>query len=124
MRHTVPFDTHAYVKQLTSVGVPEPQAEVHARALADLVDEHPATKTDLDALRIGTQHDIDALRIAAKRDLDEMRLLNERSLIEVELRLKAHLEGELRKQMLWFFTTQSALLAIAVAVIVAVVRLH
>jgi len=112
MRHTIPFDTYAYVKQLTAAGVPESQAEVHARALAALVDEELATKRDIEELRIATKRDIDELRIASQRDLTE-----------TELRLKAHLEGELRKQMLWFFAVQTGLLAAAVAVIVAIVKL-
>jgi hypothetical protein len=134
MRHTIPFDTYAYVKQLTAAGVPESQAEVHARALAALVDEELATKRDLEELRIATKHDLDELRIATKRDLDELRIATkrdldefriatQRDLTETELRLKAHGEAELRKQMLWFFSMQTALLAIAVAVIAAIVKL-
>jgi hypothetical protein len=47
MRSSIPFDTHAYVKRLEAAGVPEPQAEVHAEALAELVVTHLATKQDL-----------------------------------------------------------------------------
>jgi hypothetical protein len=55
MRHSIPFDTHTYVKKLTASGVPEAQAEVHAQALADLVNDELATKRDLDELRIATK---------------------------------------------------------------------
>ena len=41
------FDTHAFVKELTEVGMPEPQAEVLARTHAMLINEKLATKQDL-----------------------------------------------------------------------------
>ena len=56
------FDTHAFVKELTEAGMPEPQAEVLARSQAMLIDEKLVTKQDL------------------KQELREM-----------ELRLKLHL---------------------------------
>ena len=42
------FDTHAYVKKLKAVGIPEEQAEVQAQALADLVTDRLVTKDDLE----------------------------------------------------------------------------
>jgi hypothetical protein len=84
MRHTIPFDTHAYVKKLTAAGVPEAQAEVHAGAIAGLVDDQLATKRDL---------------------------------AELELRLNAKLEGELRKQLLWFFGMPVVLASALVALL-------
>lgn len=45
---TITFDTHAYVKKLTAVGVPEEQAEVQAQAIADLVTDRLVTKEDLE----------------------------------------------------------------------------
>jgi len=42
------FDTHAYVKKLRSVGVPEEQAEVQAEALAQLVNDQLVSKQYLD----------------------------------------------------------------------------
>ena len=59
---TMMFDTHAFVKELTQVGMPERQAEVLARTQATLIDEQLVTKQDL------------------KQELREM-----------ELRLKLHL---------------------------------
>ena len=56
------FDTHAFVKELTEAGMPEPQAEVLARSQATLIDEKLVTKQNL------------------KQELREM-----------ELRLKLHL---------------------------------
>ena len=57
------FDTHAFVKELTEAGMPEPQAEALARNQATPVDEKLATKQDLEAL---------ASRL--KRDMREMEL--------------------------------------------------
>lgn len=45
---TITFDTHAYVKKLKAVGMPEEQAEVQAQALADLVTDRLVTKDDLE----------------------------------------------------------------------------
>ena len=44
------FDTHAFVKRLTAVGMPEEQAEVLADEQAKLIDERLATKADLKRL--------------------------------------------------------------------------
>ncbi|MEW6418620.1 MAG: DUF1640 domain-containing protein [Nitrospirota bacterium] len=48
MGQAIPFDTHEYVKKLKAAGVPENQAEVHAEAIAKLVDERLVTKQYLD----------------------------------------------------------------------------
>jgi len=66
MASAIAFDTHAYVKKLKGVGVPEEQAEVQAEALANLVDERLATKQDLEALESNLRRDLKEL---------EMRLL-------------------------------------------------
>ena len=56
----VAFDTLAYARRLRQAGVSEQQAEVHAEALAAVVDETLATKQDLRefeyrlTLRLGT----------------------------------------------------------------------
>ncbi len=44
------FDTLAYAKKLKEAGVPENQAEIHAEAIAELIDEQLATKKDLHIL--------------------------------------------------------------------------
>ena len=55
---SIVFDTHAFVKELTDAGMPEPQAEVLARAHARLIDEKLATKQDLKALELRLKHDL------------------------------------------------------------------
>ena len=47
---TAIFDTLAYAKKLKEAGVPENQAEIHAEAIAELIDEQLATKKDLQIL--------------------------------------------------------------------------
>ena len=49
---SIVFDTHAFVKELTDAGMPEPQAEVLARTHAKLIDEKLAAKQDLKALEL------------------------------------------------------------------------
>ena len=46
------FDTHAFVKELTKAGMPEPQAEVLARSQAQMIDEKLATKEYLKQLEL------------------------------------------------------------------------
>ena len=55
---SIVFDTHAFVKELTDAGMPEPQAEVLARTHARLIDEKLATKQDLKALELRLKHDL------------------------------------------------------------------
>ena len=55
---TIVFDTHAFVKELAAAGMPEPQAEVLARAQARLIDEQLATKRDLKELELRLKHDL------------------------------------------------------------------
>ena len=55
---SIVFDTHAFVKELTDAGMPEPQAEVLARTHAKLIDEKLATKQDLKELELRLKHDL------------------------------------------------------------------
>ena len=59
------FDTLAYAKKLKSAGFTEQQAEAQAEALAAIVDERLATKTDIHKL----QRDIKELELRLKHDL-------------------------------------------------------
>jgi hypothetical protein len=97
MRNPIPFDTHAFMKRLTAAGVPEAQAEVHARAIADLVSDQLATKRDLEEVRLALQHDVAELEVRLRHDLNEMELRlradTERLVRELELRLTLRLGG-------------------------------
>lgn len=47
----IAFDTHAFVKRMTAVGMPLEQAEALAEEQAKLIDERLATKQDLRLLK-------------------------------------------------------------------------
>ena len=68
------FDTHAFVKELTEAGMPEPQAEVLARSQATLIDEKLATKEDLKKLERATKRDLKEMESRLKRDMKELEL--------------------------------------------------
>lgn len=69
---TLIFDTHAFVKQLTEAGMPEPQAEVLARTQAALIDERLATKEDLQALELRLSNQIKELDARLNHQIREM----------------------------------------------------
>ncbi|MBF0132389.1 MAG: DUF1640 domain-containing protein [Magnetococcales bacterium] len=56
MSAAIVFDTLAYTKKLKAAGVPESQAEVHAEAMAELIEERLATKQDLKELEMRLSH--------------------------------------------------------------------
>ena len=60
---TVAFDTHAFVKELTRVGMPEEQAEVLAQSQATLIDEKLATKQDLKELEMNLRREMRELEL-------------------------------------------------------------
>jgi hypothetical protein len=74
------FDTLAYAKKLRDAGVPEAQAEVHAEALAAVIEGNLATKTDageikrdVESLRAELKRDIESLRAELTRDIESLR---------------------------------------------------
>ena len=98
MRNTIPFDTHAYVKKLRDVGVPEKQAEVQVEAIAALIEERMATKHDLELVRTELKRDIKEIetelkRVEAelKRDIKELETELKRDIKELETRLLVRL---------------------------------
>jgi len=50
MAKAITFDTLAYANKLKSAGVPDKQAEIQAEALAEIIEERLATKTDIERL--------------------------------------------------------------------------
>ena len=81
------FDTHAFVKQLTAVGMPENQAEVLAANQVSLIDDKLATKQDLKALEMATKRDIKELETSLKRDIADVK----RDMKELEARMTIRL---------------------------------
>ena len=66
------FDTHAFVKELTQAGMPEPQAEVLARSQATLIDEKLATKEGLKKLELATKRALKELELRLTLRLGSM----------------------------------------------------
>jgi hypothetical protein len=98
--HPLPFDTLAFVKRLAASGMPEAQAEALAGSLAEVALGQLATKDDVRQVR-------EEIRAAVA----ELR----HEIAAAELRLRAEFREELRKQMLWFFAMQVALVSAAFA---------
>ena len=62
---TITFDTLAYAKRLRDAGVPEPQAEAQAAALADALRQNAgelATKADLKELELRLDAGLEAMK--------------------------------------------------------------
>ncbi len=91
MPSAIPFDTHAFVKMLIAAGVPEPQAEVHAQALSEIVIEHLATKDDLRASEERVMMKLGAMEERFEAKLGGMEERFEARLKDVELRLTPRL---------------------------------
>ena len=85
---TLIFDTHAFVKQLTEAGMPEPQAEVLARTQAALIDERLATKEDLQALELRLKHQNGESGVRLSKQIKESGDRLVQQMIEMESRLK------------------------------------
>lgn len=69
MAHTIPFDTHAFIKELQTAGLSENQAEVQAMALTKALAEFQesylvelATKQDLREMELRLKHDLAVLK--------------------------------------------------------------
>lgn len=91
------FDTLAYAKKLKAVGVPEEVAEVHAEALAEIVEERLATKRDIKELEETTKRNT--------KELEE-RLLNRINELEYKMTIRL-----------------GAMLAASIAIVAALVKL-
>lgn len=79
------FDTLLYTKKLRDVGVPQPQAEVQAETIKELIANDLATKQDLKELEVALKRDMKELEVALKRDIAEVK----RDMKEMEIRMTA-----------------------------------
>lgn len=59
----VPFDTHAFVKDLAEAGMPVEQAEALARSQAKPIDERPATGQDMEEPEISLRREMKELEL-------------------------------------------------------------
>jgi len=98
------FDTHAFVKRLTAVGMPEPQAEVLADEQRRLIDDRLATKEDIAQLGASTKEDIARLEAATKADIAHLEATTKGEIARLEAttkgeiaRLEATTKGEIAR---------------------------
>lgn len=66
------FDTLTYVKKLQAAGVSTIEAEAHAMALAEIIDERLVTKQDISDLKRELKHDIEELRVETRHDISTL----------------------------------------------------
>ncbi len=74
MDQAIAFDTLAYANKLKKAGIPDEQAEVHAAAIAEIVNEQMATKRDIKELETALRHDIKEMDTALRHDIKEMEM--------------------------------------------------
>ncbi|MCP4653995.1 MAG: hypothetical protein GY856_01115 [bacterium] len=119
MESALAFDTHAYVRKLRDVGVPEPQAEVQVAAIAALIEDRMATKQDLNAQDAALKRDIKELETALRRDIKELETALRRDIKELETAVKRDLkELEMRLTI-----RLGGLLAVGIALIATLIKL-
>ncbi|MBW9331896.1 DUF1640 domain-containing protein [Herbaspirillum sp. RU 5E] len=59
---TTLFDTHEYVKRLEAAGIPTDQAEAHAKALAEAMNNELVRKSDLNEFRAEVKGQFELLK--------------------------------------------------------------
>ena len=91
---TATFDTHGFVKRLTSAGMPEPQAEVLAEEQSRLIQERLATKQDLERLRLASKRDIEELKAILEQKHKALEASLEQKLKALEASLAQKLEAQ------------------------------
>jgi len=120
---TLIFDTHAFVKQLTEAGMPEPQAEVLARTQAALIDERLATKDDLQALELRLSNQIKELEARLTNQNKELdsRLTNQNK--ELDARLN-HQIREMESRLKYDLTVRlGSMLVVIAGLVIATLKL-
>ncbi|MBF0434927.1 MAG: DUF1640 domain-containing protein [Magnetococcales bacterium] len=99
---TITFDTHAYIKELKSVGFTEEQAEVQAKTLSSIF------KTNLDEL--ATRKDLKELEMATKRDLKELELT-------IKSELRKDIETAKAETIKWMFGVATGQVMFIIAIL-------
>lgn len=59
----ITFDTHSFIKRLTTAGMPESQAEALAAEQSRLIEDRLATRDDLERLHLELQRDMRELEL-------------------------------------------------------------
>ena len=93
------FDTHAFVKRLTAVGMPEAQAEALADEQVRLIDDRLATKEDIARLEAATKIDIARLEAVTKADIAPLEAVTKADIARLETAMRtdiARLESAMK----------------------------
>ena len=97
------FDTHAFVKRLTKVGMPEDQAEILAKGQSDLY-ERLVTKEHLEqklgALELTLRNELEKLRAELKNDNEKLRAELKHDIDKVQANLetvRAELKNDIER---------------------------
>ena len=139
----VTFDTHAFVKRLTKVGMPEDQAEILAKGQSDLYErlvtkeyfestlsheleklraelKHDIEKVqaNLDKVRAELKYDIETVKAELKHELEEHKAANRQALKELELTL-THNMKELEQKLI---IKLGVLLGVSVTILAALIK--
>jgi predicted phage-related endonuclease len=88
MPSALAFDTHAYVRKLRDVGVPEEQAEVQVEAIASILHDRMVTKEEQQRLEVSLKRYIKELETKLGRDIKELETELKRDIKELETELK------------------------------------
>ena len=120
---TITFDTHKIVTQLKQAGLSEPQAEAITRAFQDVTAEaEVATKHDIHQL----EGSIERLERTLRSDMREAEVATKRDIERLEGamgRLELALRGDMREMELRLTVKLGAMLALAIGLVAAMVKL-
>ncbi len=77
------FDTLEYVHKLKEAGVPENQAETHARALSEVIQSNLATKQGLEKTKTGLTIEIEKVKSDLTIEIGKIKIEIEKSKTEL-----------------------------------------
>ncbi len=115
---SVTFDTLKFANRLKAAGVPDKQAEAEAEALAEVMEinlRDLATKEDLERFKTDIQRDL--------RELEQRMIGLEQRMEDRLQELEQRMEGRLRELEQRMTIKLGALMAVAVGVVAALVKL-
>lgn len=112
--HFNPID---YAHQLESAGVPLAQAEVHASALAQIVESCLSAATDTKNLRSELSYRISTLEVTLRAELKELETTLRAEIREVETKLNARidkLEAKMNERFRWQWWANGVMVALLI----------
>ena len=117
MSEAIAFDSHRFVKNLTSSGFTEAQAEALADEQAHLLDSNLATKADILAVKadvLAVKADVREVRADIREVKSELELKIEQVRSDLEVRIE-QVRSDLLTWMVGALTAHAALIAGIVA---------